>query len=156
MEWKQIVVDGVEYDYEVSDEQGLVRNMRTGRILKARKNEKTGYILAMLYKNGKQKHFLVHRLVAIMWIPNPNNYDSVNHKDHNKENNNADNLEWMSIGDNVRDGRSKKVYCYELDQTFNSMAEAERETGVRQPYISACCQGKQKTAGKYHWKYVES
>lgn len=51
--------------------------------------------------NGKRKHFLVHRLVAIVFIPNPNNYDEIHHKDENKANNNIENLEWCSRKQNL-------------------------------------------------------
>ena len=154
MEWKTI--EGYE-QYEVSNEQGLVRNKKTGRILKQWKH-KTGYLMVSLCKDGKKKNHSVHRLVAIMWIPNPDNLETVNHIDHNKENNNADNLEWMSRNNNAKDGSkmraTQKVYCVELDKTFDSIREAERLTGVA--HVGDCCQGRRKTAGKMHWKYVES
>lgn len=165
MEWKTI--QGYE-QYEVSNE-GQVRNKKTGRILKPGNNR--GYLQVLLCKNGKQKWFLVHRLVAIMWIPNPNGYPVVNHIDENKENNSVDNLEWCSYKYNINYGTcqqrkgqakkdsgngGKKVYCCELDQTFNSISEAERETGIWHQSIGRCCKGRQQTAGKMHWKYVES
>ena len=53
----------------------------------------SGYLMAVLYINGGHKNFLVHRLVAQAFIPNPNNYKCVNHKDENKCNNIVDNLE---------------------------------------------------------------
>lgn len=151
MEWKTI--QGYE-QYEVSNE-GQVRNRKTGKILKQWK-DKGGYLLVTLFRNGKQKWYLVHRLVAQAFIPNPNNLATVNHIDHNKENNSVSNLEWMSLEDNIRDGKNKKVYCVELDQTFDSIREAERETGINNASISQCCKGRLKTAGKMHWKYVES
>lgn len=77
-------------DYEITRE-GQVINKRTGHILKPQPNGK-GYLRVVL---GKQRYF-VHRLVAMNHIPNPNNYEQVNHKDGNKLNNNADNLEWVS------------------------------------------------------------
>ena len=49
----------------------------------------------------------------------------------------------------------KKVYCLELDKTFDCIAEAEKETGCYHSHISACCKGKLKTVGGYHWRYVE-
>lgn len=49
----------------------------------------------------------------------------------------------------------KKVYCLELDKIFNCIADAEKETGCYHSHISACCKGKLKTVGGYHWSYVE-
>lgn len=62
----------------------------------------------------------------------------------------------------VKNKKSKKVYCIELDKVFHGTREAARETGIHQTNISACCLGKYKSAGKnpitgekLHWKYVE-
>ena len=58
---------------------------------------KNGYVRVSLSNNiVKHKHFLVHRLVALTFIPNPNNYPQINHKDYNKQNNRLENLEWCS------------------------------------------------------------
>ena len=155
MEWKQI--EGYE-NYEVSNE-GQVRNKKTGRILKPQK-DKDGYSRVSLSKNSKVKSFKIHRLVAIAFIPNPNGYDTVDHINYDKTDNRVENLRWMSRSNNAKDGSkmrvTQKVYCYELDQEFDSINEAERETGIWHSNISACCQGKYKTSGGYHWKYVEN
>ena len=159
MEWKQI--QGYE-NYEVSNE-GQVRNKKTGKILKPAKNN-CGYLQVILYKDNKRKSFLIQRLVADVWIPNPDNLPEVNHIDENKEDNRVENLEWCTRQYNMSYGtrgkrqsktQSRKVYCVELDQTFNSIKEAERETGIWHSNITACCQGKIKTTGGYHWKYVD-
>jgi hypothetical protein len=55
-----------------------------------------GYYYVVLSKNGTQKQFKVHRLVALTYIPNPNNLPCINHKDYNRQNNNLNNLEWCS------------------------------------------------------------
>ena len=77
-------------DYEITRE-GQVINRHTGRILKPQPNGK-GYLRVSI---GQRLRF-VHRLVAEQHVPNPNNYEQVNHKDGNKLNNHADNLEWVS------------------------------------------------------------
>jgi len=105
--WK----DFDEY-YEVSN-QGNIRSktrmvrstyggqyLKQGRILKQNDNGQ-GYLQVMLCYNGKNKSERVHRLVALTFIPNPNNHPKVNHKDLNKRNNNVWNLEWCTQLGNV-------------------------------------------------------
>ena len=53
-------------------------------------------------------------------------------------------------------GNGKLVYCIELDKMFESTCEASRELGISQSSISLVCRGKRKTAGGYHWEYVDS
>jgi hypothetical protein len=90
---------GYEGLYEVSF-RGHVRNARTGRILKAKLHN--GYQLLDLCKNGKKKMFMVHRLIALAWIPNLDNEPCVDHIDHNRTNNAFWNLRWVSSSDNNR------------------------------------------------------
>lgn len=96
--WKDIY--GYEGIYQVSN-FGQVRRLckNDNRVIKQEINR--GYKRVCLsYKNVK-KHFLVHRLVAFAFIPNPNNYPIINHKDENKLNNNVDNLEWCTYSYNL-------------------------------------------------------
>lgn len=72
-----------------------------GRILIPNKNG-TGYLAVSLCFNGNQKNTHVHRLIATYFIPNPYNLPQVNHKDGNKQNNNLDNLEWVTHKENIR------------------------------------------------------
>lgn len=88
--WKE--VKGYEGLYEVSN-LGNVKSLRKGTIMKPSKNQM--YLQTILTdKDGKHKLFLVHRLVAEAFLPNPNNYPQVNHKDENGSNNIVFNLEW--------------------------------------------------------------
>lgn len=97
-EWRTIV--GYEGLYEVSS-LGRVRSLdrydsrnhfRRGRILKL-SYDTVGYLIVGLHSNGKAKIYLVHRLVAQAFIPNPDNLPEVNHIDEDKTNNRVDNLE---------------------------------------------------------------
>ena len=114
-EWKRIEVDGEVYEnYEVSN-LGRVRSLNyngiKGRvqIMKARDNG-TGYLNVVLYKNKKPKRFYVHRLVALMFIENddPTVKTDVNHKDENKSNNAVDNLEWCDRKYNIHYGTCRE------------------------------------------------
>lgn len=96
--WKDI--KGYEGLYQISN-LGNVKSLRKNVILKCSKCSREGnYYKAGLYKNGKTKTILVHKLVANAFIPNPNNLPCINHKDENKLNNKADNLEWCTYKQN--------------------------------------------------------
>ena len=93
---KEIYKDIKNYEglYKISN-MGNVLSLKTNKLLKINKIT-NGYCAVQLCKNGKRKLFLVHRLVAEHFISNPNNYNEVNHKDENKHNNTAKNLEWCT------------------------------------------------------------
>lgn len=105
--WKPVNEPGFEDVYEVSD-LGRVRSKdriidcngnevhRRGVILRSSINKQTGYKQVILSKNGNQKVFLVHRLVAEAFLPKKLGCNYVNHKDENKLNNCVENLEWCT------------------------------------------------------------
>lgn len=97
--WKPIV----DYEglYEVSN-LGRVRNA-SQKIRKAQLNNR-GYYCLKLCKNGKYEQYFVHQLVAKTFIPNDDDSLEVNHKDENKSNNCADNLEWITRKENMNYG----------------------------------------------------
>lgn len=107
--WKDI--EGYEGLYQVSN-YGKVkilpkfRNNGTNGYVSKEKLMKQckhnlGYLFVVLSKNGKYKHFYVHRLLTQAFIPNPDNKPHVNHIDGNKQNNSIDNLEWCTAKENV-------------------------------------------------------
>lgn len=100
--WKD--VQGYEGLYKVSN-LGNVYSCKRNKLLKKYFPDlglgATGYNLVGLYKDGKQKMFVVHRLVAQAFIDNPLNLPVVNHKDGNKRNNTVENLEWCTQKENV-------------------------------------------------------
>ena len=114
--FKPIFINGIETHYEVSN-RGNVRNSNTGKILQPGVSN-CGYLRVGIYyvKDNRQYyiHGSVHRLVAIAFIPNPDNLPEVNHKDGNKTHNWVENLEWSSSSDNdyhaYATGLKKKIY----------------------------------------------
>lgn len=158
--WKPVV--GYEALYEVSN-WGRVKSLKFGkeRILKQGKDKKTGYLHVVLCKNNIKKTFLVHRLVAEAFIPNPNNYKEVNHKDEDKTNNSVDNLEWCDRKYNQNYGTiierlSKPVLQYDLEENlireWASAMECSRN-GYSNGHVSECCRGERKTHKGFIWKY---
>lgn len=122
------------------NKQGQVRNIKTGRILKLSINR---YYLVSIMK----KNYLIHRLLALTYIPNPENKPEVNHKDKNRLNNSLDNLEWMTTKENcIHRGMAGKIIIqYDLDMNelsrFNSYEEAHIKTGIHFKTVSNCCRG---------------
>lgn len=118
------------------------------RIMKGRGNNPVTGKRVGLWKNGIVKDWLVARLVAITFLGKPTKEaNTVNHKDGNRFNNNIENLEWLSLGDNIRHGfdndlysSNKKVILYNENEElkFKSMAKASIFIGRAPGYISLC------------------
>ena len=116
-----------------------------------------GYLQVMLYKNGIRENKLIHRLVAEAYLPNPSNYDTVDHIDFNITNNCVNNLQWMSRHENSRkkrNARGEKIYCLENEKIYESQTQAAKELGLNQGNISRVCRGVLKQTGGYHFKFV--
>lgn len=111
--WKNIT--DYEELYQVSN-LGKIKNVKRNKIKKATLN-KDGYYVVKLSKNNKKKVYLIHRLVAKEFIENKNNYDIVNHKDENKINNKAENLEWCTTKYNNNYGT--RMYKYNTKKYIN-------------------------------------
>lgn len=132
------------------------------KILKPIKQKK-GYLKIGLYKNKKYYSRQIHRLVAITFIPNPNNEPQVNHIDGNKENNTVYNLEWCNNQYNqthaINNGLRafKPVIQYSKDGVFIRKwiraTEASKTLCIDVSHIGQACKGKRKTAGGFKWGY---
>lgn len=165
-------------DYEVSDD-GQVKSFKNGkeRILKGCDNG-DGHLRVNLNRNGKQKSFLIHRLMAKEFIPNPRGYPFVRHLNDIPYDNRIENLEWGTPEDNTRDSikngthvclnkehmdlirqkdtekTSKPVIAIKngICKKYNSRSEASRALGVSIAHISSCVNGKRMTTGGYSFK----
>jgi hypothetical protein len=156
-QWEDVV--GAEEYYQISS-FGRIKNKITGDILKPSKS--CGYYhIKLCY--GINKDMLIHRLVAQAFLPNPFNYQCVNHKDEDKTNNHIDNLEWCTHHYNSNYGigalqRNQKVIQYDMQgnalKIYDSMKQAGEELGIKYQGISACCRGKNKSYGGYAWTYA--
>lgn len=111
--WKDI--DGYEGYYQISS-LGRVKSLErvtvTGRLMEEKLKEPwvddNGYLNVHLYKEGKRKHFRIHRLVAQAFVPNPRNLDEVDHKDTDRKNNRAKNLRWVTHSENHMNELTRK------------------------------------------------
>lgn len=156
--WKE--VNNYEGSYWVSN-LGRVKN-RHGHILKPEYSNK-GYACVQLRKDNKMKKHRVHRLVAEIFIPNPDGLPEVNHIDENKTHNRASNLEWCTHSQNMRayisnhpnerKNNEQSVYCFDLDQEFESASTASVHTGVCRSSIVKACRGQLNQAGGKLWCY---
>lgn len=172
--WRDI--PGYESLYQVSS-MGNVRSLNynhTGLVKVMHPSiDNRGYKCVLLCKDKKVRMWRVHRLVAITFLPNPDNHKIINHKNEDKTINTVSNIEWCNssynntygnrikkvIEANKKNGRSKTVCQYTLDghlvRIWGSANEVQREIGYSQIYISRVCRGLFKTnvAYGYIWRY---
>lgn len=183
--WRDI--KGYEGKYQVSNlgrVKSLERTDNNNHKVKEKElkiiSDKDQYSIINLYQNGKNKTCRIHRLVASAFIPNPNNYPVINHKDENRTNNRIDNLEWCTSKHNnnygshnkkvgkalkgkpkskqhilkVRENNpnKRKVKCLNTNEIFEYIVDAARIYNICQSDITKCCKGKNKSAGKIDGK----
>lgn len=91
-------IAGYEEEYSI-DEKGNVWSLRSSKFIRAVENN-CGYLTICFWKGGKSKRFSIHRLLALTFIPNPENHPCVNHLDGNKKNNSLENLQWCTHSEN--------------------------------------------------------
>ena len=171
-EWKPI--RGYEDRYKVSN-MGRVRS-RT-KILATSRGDKYEQVTLSNGDNRHRKQPTVHRLVAEAFVENPfpSEYKYINHKDENKRNNKASNLEWCTASYNLQYGTcrtrmaekrrslfsnrennwfSKSIVCVETGEVFCSITDAAEKYGIDKSSITKVCNGNRKTAGGMRWKYA--
>lgn len=158
--------------YAVSN-LGRVKSLRRNKVLKSHIDSKhKGYAYITLNYDGVKRSRQVHRLVAEAFIPNPNNYPCINHKDENPRNNSVDNLEWCSYSYNLSYGtkicrehatKIKNNICNapkavaQLDlngnilNTFPSASDTGKILNIASTHIINCCNSKVSIKNGYKW-----
>lgn len=167
IQWKKINYKGRDLDYSVSTD-GQVRNDIRNTILTPRSDNEY-QVVSLSIGNGIMKPYRVHRLVALAFIPNPENKPYVNHKDGIRYHNAVDNLEWVTPQENAQHARDtgligiqkiRPVRQYNLNgdwmMTFDSATDAARQCGCHQSKITEVCRGNRRTAGNYQWRYEDA
>ena len=167
--WKDI--KGFDGYYQVStlgNVRSIDRKDSLGRLWKGKnrkfKSNNRGYLQVSLFKNGKEKYFLVHRLVADTFIENSKDLTQVNHKDQNNKNNKVDNLEWCSnyynahFGDRIercgiKHRKPVKAIKDGEEIYFDGVTLAEKELSLKSGALSAAIR-RHGTAGGYRFEYV--
>lgn len=148
---------------------------RAPQIIKPRSNGvEPGYLHVVLSDGkGHRKAFVVHRLVAMAFIPNPDNLPFINHKDENAKNNRVENLEWCTQQYNCNYGTHNARMAKTLHETayqrkqvvqlstdgrlisiYASIQEGADALGISRSSIDLCCKGKNKTGHGFKWMYL--
>ena len=167
-EWRD--VPDYEGRYLVSDD-GRLLSLRSGLMRPPLNDE--GYRQIVLVKDGKQRCLLLHRLVALAFVPNPDGKPTVNHINEDKEDNRAVNLEWTTMRENDnhatrnariadshrgRGGKRKPVRMLTEGglcvREYRGVVEAANEMGINATSISKCLRGARASAGGFIWRYV--
>lgn len=169
-EWRPIV--GYEGLYEVSNTGKIKRceyvdannRLCKSKILKFKIN-KGGYCTIGLTKNGKRSFLMGHRLVAMAFIPNPDNLPQINHKDENRQNNYVSNLEWCTSKYNINYGNSVKKRSFGVIQLtkegkfvreYRSGFAASQANNIARTNLYNALHGNTDSAGGFLWKYVDN
>lgn len=168
-------IPGYNGAYSATDKGDIISNNYnySGKVKLMKQQTNRGY--SAIEIGGDYHH--VHRLIAMTFIPNPENKPQVNHINGIKSDNRVENLEWATISENIQhtysklgrvpyckgrtgklDSRSIKVVQInsndEIVNTYDSISDAQRGSGITKGNISTCIKGKRKTAGGFKWKSV--
>ena len=162
-------VRGYEGLYEVGKDGSVwsLNYKRTGQRKQLRSvSDKDRYLRVDLCKDGERKNCKVHQLVLNAFLPKPSEDLEVLHLNSIGADNRLENLAWGSHAENLNDShyidlmsevmtnhpdKSTPVLCVESGVVYPSCMEAERQTGIKQPSISACCNARRKSAGGFRW-----
>ena len=175
--WKEI--PHYEGRYLVSN-YGRVFSLLKKRYLAIQMSDQGYCWVKLVGKNGKRRLELIHRLVALAFIPNPEGKPQINHKNCIRNDNRVENLEWMTHQENqdykwktdeqtkIREtsrelmkkmNRKKYGYnpveCIETGEVFDSTYEASKAKGGQCGNIKKVCDGERHTCNGYHWRWYK-
>ena len=152
--WKDIIIEqnghlyNFEGIYQISN-KGRVRSYAKGecKIIKIYTNERGTKFVNIGSTKEKRTRFQVHRLVATMFIPNPDNLPQVNHKDENPSNNNVENLEWCTAKYNLNYGTrtercSKKLKGRKFTEEHKAKLRGREKSEDTKKKVSDAMKGK--------------
>ncbi len=161
---KQIIINNISTSYYIT-EDGKCYNMNTNKYLKGQENYKNHYVTYNLtLSSGQKKRCYAHRLVAQAYLinDNPRKKTEINHIDGNKQNNCADNLEWVTPKENQQRASEKElrafnhVFCFNKDKAlvaeYKSIAAAAKAVGISKSIIAQEIRKEIKTlSGGFYW-----
>lgn len=173
-EWRDVV--GYDYDYFISsmgrlvvgnkhwiDKNGILHK-RAPKLLRPHINS-FGYKVSAFIKNSKRVDVKIHKLVALYFIPNPNNYQSIDHIDRNKTNNHVFNLRWCNQSMNMSNpltklamSKAKSIPIVGISPNgkfvFYKSASATSKDGFSPTSVTKVCKGKNQTHNGYRFMYL--
>lgn len=154
-------VPGYEHKYQVSD-KGRVRSVQTGKVLKP--DNVAGYLRCTLSKDNHTERYRVHRLVATVFIPNPEEKPQVNHINGIKTDNRVENLEWCTGSENQTHSRrvlkrhcglpKRRVQCVETGAIYPSISETASALDISISNVYRVLQGELKQTHNLHFIFI--
>lgn len=162
--WKELPdFEGNYYVSNLGQIKSTPRKGSAGGIMKGTKDKK-GYVVVTLRLNGQQYTKKLHRLIAEVFVPNPEGLPEVNHKDEDKSNNRVDNLEWCTTEYNHEYGTrterarircGKPIRCKETGEEYNGAKWAATVLDLDPSGITKALKNPNRTCGGCHWEYIE-
>ncbi|MDE5557380.1 MAG: HNH endonuclease [Ruminococcus sp.] len=160
--WVDLRTFQFDRKYKISSLGRIMSYYGTVQKLMTPQKDNYGELIVMLTSRDRETchNIRIGKTVAQHFVPNPNNYKFIRHKDGNKLNCRADNIEWCELTSKMQNqyaGFQKRVNQYTLDRTylrtFNSIQEAKEKTGANS--IGSACKADGKSSGGYIWRYEE-
>jgi hypothetical protein len=167
-EWREINLKKIFGEEILIDKKYYVSNLGRfknsyGQIMDNYKVNENGYIRVYIHR----KTFVLHRLIALTFLDNPENKEQVNHKDGNKLNNSVENLEFVTNKENqihkfkngLGNNHTRKIRQYDLTgnliKEFNSIVSASKEMNISPSGIKSVLINSRKTSAGFIWKYLD-